>query len=58
MMIKKAKLFEENNKLKRMYFIFQNIGVGTNSTIREKEIAAKKFKEKFLIIQTTKYVQQ
>lgn len=46
-MIKKAKLFEENNRLKRMYFIFQNIGVGTNSTVYEKEIAAKEFKEKY-----------
>lgn len=37
-MIKKAQLFEENIKLKRKLFIFENIGIGTYATIKEKDI--------------------
>lgn len=46
-MIKKAQLFEENIKLKRKLFIFENIGIGTYATIKEKEVAAKSFMEKY-----------
>lgn len=46
-MIKKAQLFEENIKLRRKLFIFENIGIGTYATIKEKEVAAKSFMEKY-----------
>ena len=46
-MIKKAQLFEENKKLKRKVFTFENIGIGINATIQEKEYAAKSFMEKY-----------
>lgn len=46
-MIRKDVLFKENEKLKRQVFIFQNIGVSTNATVREKEDAAKRFLETF-----------
>ena len=38
-MIKKQKLIEENDKLKRKLFIWENIGIGRDSPIKEKEIA-------------------
>ena len=46
-MIKKAQLFEENKKLKRKVFLFENIGIGINATIQEKEYAAKSFMERY-----------
>lgn len=42
-MIRKEILFKENEKLKRQVFIFQNIGVSVNATVREKEDATKRF---------------
>lgn len=42
-MIKKSTLIKENTKLKRMIFIWENIGIGINSSTKEKEIAAKAF---------------
>ncbi len=44
-MIKKVHLLEEIKKLKRKIFIFENIGVSINSSIKEKEVAAKMFIE-------------
>ena len=44
-MIKKATLISENEKLRRELFIWKNIGIGMNSTVKEKEIAAKQFLE-------------
>lgn len=44
-MITKQNLFNENEKLKRTLFIWENIGIGINSSVKEKEIAAKKFLE-------------
>lgn len=44
-MIKKQKLIEENDKLKRKLFIWENIGIGRDSPIKEKEIATKAFLE-------------
>lgn len=35
--IKKSKLFVKINKLKRQVFIWENIGIGINSSIKEKE---------------------
>lgn len=42
-MIKKARLIEEIKKLKRKLFIWENIGISINSSLKEKEIAAEKF---------------
>ena len=42
-MIKKAQLVVENNRLKRQVYIWENIGVGINSSIKEKEEAVKVF---------------
>lgn len=44
-MIKKQKLIEENEKLKRKLFIWENIGIGKDSSVKEKEIATKAFLE-------------
>ena len=44
-MIRKAQLLNENEKLKREVFIWIHIGVGTNSSVKEKEIAVKSFLE-------------
>ena len=42
-MIKKATLINENEKLKRSLFIWENIGIGISSSTKEKEIASKNF---------------
>ena len=42
-MIRKTQLTEENKKLKRKLFIWENINISINSSIKEKEIAAEKF---------------
>ena len=42
-MMRKAQLISENEKLKRKVFVFENIGVGLNSSIKEKEVAVKNF---------------
>ena len=42
-MIKKATLIKENEKLKRILYIWENIGIGINSTTKEKEMAVKQF---------------
>ena len=42
-MIKKSTLINENEKLKRMVFIWENIGIGINASIKEKEEATKAF---------------
>lgn len=42
-MIRKSQLTEENKKLKRKLFIWGNINISINSSIKEKEIAAEKF---------------
>ena len=42
-MIKKAQLLEDNKKLKRKLFIWENINISINSSVKEKEIAAEKF---------------
>lgn len=42
-MMRKAQLISENKKLKRKVFVFENIGVGLNSSIKEKEVAVKNF---------------
>ena len=44
-MIKKSQLLEENIKLKRKVFIWENIGIGINASVKEKEEATKKFIE-------------
>ncbi len=44
-MIKKQKLIEENEKLKRKLYIWENIGIGKDSSVKEKEIATKAFLE-------------
>ena len=45
-MIKKSTLINENEKMKKMLFIWENIGIGINATVKEKEIAAKQFLDK------------
>ena len=45
-MIKKAQLIKENEKMKRELFIWKNIGIGMNSSVKEKEEATKLFLEK------------
>ena len=42
-MIRKSQLTEENRKLKRKLFIWENINISINSSVKEKEIAAEKF---------------
>ena len=42
-MIRKSQLTEENKKLKRKLFIWENINISINSSVKEKEIAAEKF---------------
>ena len=42
-MIKKAQLIKENEKMKRELFIWKNIGIGMNSSVKEKEEATKLF---------------
>ncbi len=42
-MIKKAALISELEKARRKLFIWENIGVGINASVKEKEIASKKF---------------
>ena len=42
-MTKKAYLLEENRRLKRKTFIWENINISINSSVKEKEIAAEKF---------------
>lgn len=44
-MIKKARLIEENIKLKKQLYIWENIGIGTNASVQEKEAVAKDFLE-------------
>lgn len=44
-MIKKSQLLEENIKLKRKVFIWENIGIGINASVKEKENATKIFLE-------------
>ena len=46
-MIKKSQLIAENNKLKRQVYIWENIGIGVNASVKEKEMAAKKFIESY-----------
>ena len=46
-MIKKSQLMAENNKLKRQVYIWENIGIGVNASVKEKEMAAKKFIESY-----------
>ena len=45
-MIKKSTLINENEKMRKMLFIWENIGIGINATVKEKEIAAKQFLDK------------
>jgi hypothetical protein len=42
-MIRKSQLTEENKKLKRKLFIWENINISINSSVKEKEIAAERF---------------
>lgn len=42
-MIKKAQLLSEIESLKRKIFIWENIGIGINASVKEKEVAAKNF---------------
>ena len=42
-MIKKATLMAELEKVKRKLFIWENINLSINSSVKEKEIAAEKF---------------
>ena len=42
-MIRKSQLTEENKKLKRKLFIWENISISINSSVKEKENAAEKF---------------
>ena len=42
-MIRKSQLTEENKQLKRKLFIWENINISINSSVKEKEIAAEKF---------------
>ena len=42
-MIRKSQLTEENKKLKRKLFIWENINISIDSSVKEKEIAAEKF---------------
>ena len=44
-MVKKSQLIAENNKLKRQVYIWENIGIGVNASVKEKEMAVKKFIE-------------
>ena len=44
-MVKKQKLIDENEKLKKKLFIWENIGIGRDSPVKEKEIATKAFLE-------------
>lgn len=45
-MIKKATLLKENEMLKRKLYVWENIGIGMKSSVKEKEIATKEFLEK------------
>ena len=42
-MLRKSQLTEENKKLKRKLFIWENINISIDSSVKEKEIAAEKF---------------
>ena len=42
-MIKKATLIANLKKAERKLFIWENIGIAINSSVKDKEIAAKKF---------------
>ena len=42
-MVRKSQLTEENKKLKIKLFIWENINISINSSVKEKEIAAEKF---------------
>lgn len=46
-MIKKATLINENEKLKREIYIWRNIGIGINASVKEKEEATKTFLEQY-----------
>ena len=37
-MIKKATLLKENEMLKRKLYVWENIGIGMKSSVKEKEI--------------------
>lgn len=45
-MIKKSTLINNIEKLKRILFIWENIGIGINASVKEKEEATKSFLEK------------